>query len=61
MLKGEELAILKTNLRGDLIQRSDDAYSEARKLYNGMIDKKPLAIARCVDAADVMTCVNFAR
>jgi len=61
MLKDEELAILKTSLRGDLIQRSDDAYSEARKLYNGMIDKKPLAIARCVDAADVMTCVNFAR
>src|SRR4029453_17147974 len=26
-----------------------------------MIDKKPLAIARCVDAADVISCVNFAR
>jgi hypothetical protein len=61
MLKDEELATLKASLRGDLLQRSDSAYSEARKLYNGMIDKKPLAIARCVDAADVISCVNFAR
>jgi hypothetical protein len=61
MLKDEELVTLKASLRGDLIHRSDHAYSEARKLYNGMIDKKPLAIARCVDAADVMICVNFAR
>ena len=29
--------------------------------YNAMIDKKPGAIARCVDAADVMACVNHAR
>ena len=56
-----EFANLMTGLRGPLIQAHDDAYSEARKLYNGMIDKRPRAIARCVDAADIMTCVNFAR
>ena len=36
-----------TRLRGALIQRSDERYEEARKLYNGMIDKRPLLIARC--------------
>jgi FAD/FMN-containing dehydrogenase len=49
------------NFRGELIQRSDERYEEARKLYNGMIDKRPLLIARCVDVADVITAVNFGR
>ena len=44
-----------------LITRSDPEYDEARKLYNGMIDKRPLLIARCVDAADVIAAVNFGR
>ena len=52
---------LKSHLRGDLIQPGDGNYDEARKLYNAMIDKKPAAIARCVDVADVMACVNHAR
>jgi hypothetical protein len=52
---------LRDSLRGTLIQRSDGEYEEARKLYNGMIDKRPLMIARCVDVADVMTAVNFGR
>jgi FAD/FMN-containing dehydrogenase len=52
---------LQAGLRGDLIQSGDPGYDEARKLYNGMIDKKPRLIARCVDAADVMACVNYAR
>jgi FAD/FMN-containing dehydrogenase len=36
-------------------------YDEARKLYNGMVDKRPLLIARCADVADVIASVNFAR
>ena len=32
-----------------------------RALYNGMIDKRPRLIARCVDAADVIAAVNFGR
>ena len=52
---------LKEGLRGALIQRGDADYEEARRLYNGMIDKRPLMMARCVDAADVVTAVNFGR
>ena len=51
----------KAGLSGELIQRSDPHYEEARKLYNGMIDKKPLLIARCRDVADVISAVRFAR
>ena len=43
------------------IGRDDKEYDEARKLYNGMIDKRPLLIARCADVADVITAVNFGR
>jgi len=51
----------KGSLRGELIQPGDAGYDEARQLYNGMIDKRPAFIARCVDAADVIAAVNFGR
>lgn len=51
----------KGSLRGQLIQPGDDQYDGARQLYNGMIDKRPGLIARCVDTADVQAAVNFAR
>ena len=52
---------LKAGLRGELVQPGDDGYDEARAVYNGMIDRHPRLIARCVDVADVITAVNFAR
>jgi FAD/FMN-containing dehydrogenase len=48
-------------LRGPLIGRDSPDYEAACQLYNGMIDKRPLLIARCVDVADVITAVNFGR
>src|SRR6476659_309791 len=55
------VSTLQQNLRGRLIGPSDADNDAARALYNGMIDKKPRLIARCVDVADVITAVNFAR
>lgn len=52
---------LNAGLRGELLQPGDANYDNARRLYNGMIDKRPGLIARCVDVADVQTAVNFAR
>lgn len=52
---------LKSSFRGELIQPADAAYESARKVYNGMIDKRPRLIARCVDVADVMAAVEFGR
>jgi FAD/FMN-containing dehydrogenase len=54
-------ATFERNLRGRLIRPIDSDYDSARSLYNGMIDKRPAMIARCVDAADVIAAVNFAR
>jgi hypothetical protein len=57
----EALSLLPADLRGELIVPGDPGYDEARAVYNGMIDKYPAAIARCLDAADVVTCVRFGR
>ena len=52
---------LKATLRGRIIEPTDKDYDDARKVYNAMIDKKPRLIVRCVDVADVIASVNFAR
>ena len=51
---------LRGRIRGAVIEPADAEYESARKVYNGMIDKRPAAIARCADAADVATAVRFA-
>jgi UDP-N-acetylenolpyruvoylglucosamine reductase len=56
-----EVERFQAGLRGPLLRPGDGDYDEARKVYNGMIDRYPSMIARCVDAADVITAVNFAR
>jgi hypothetical protein len=61
MLNSDTVDKFKAGLRGELIQRGDPHYEEARKLYNAMIDKRPLLIARCSDVADVISAVRFAR
>ncbi len=52
---------LKSSLRGHLLLPSNDGYDEARSIWNGMIDKRPALIARCLGAADVRNAVDFAR
>ena len=52
---------LKARLSGELLRPSDVGYDEARKIWNGMIDKRPGLIAQCKGVADVMTAVRFAR
>ena len=55
------VATFKSGLRGELIHPSDAGYDQARKVYNGMIDRRPSLIARCADVADVIAAVKFAR
>src|SRR6266704_1004052 len=59
----EETAVqdLTSRLRGTLLRPGDAGYEETRPVYNAMIDKSPALIARCVDIADVIAAVNFAR
>ena len=50
-----------SQIRGSIILPESEDFDESRKVYNAMIDKKPGMIVRCVDAADVISCVNYAR
>jgi FAD/FMN-containing dehydrogenase len=52
---------LRDEFHGTVLQSGDEGYDEARAIFNGMIDRKPAAIARCTGAADVMAAVVFAR
>src|SRR5512145_121276 len=61
MANDEAIQSFRAALRGKLIQPSDADYDAARALYNGMIDKRPRYIARCVDTADVIAAVTFGR
>jgi FAD/FMN-containing dehydrogenase len=61
MLKEQSIKELKASLRGEMIEPHDAGYDDARKVYNGMIRKKPRLITRCADVADVIRSVNFAR
>ena len=46
---------------GRLIRPGEDGYDQARRLHNGMIDKRPALIAQCRTTADVVDAVNLAR
>jgi FAD/FMN-containing dehydrogenase len=52
---------LRTSLRGSILRPGDEGYEEARRIWNGMIDRRPAVIARCAGPADVMAAVRFAR
>jgi FAD/FMN-containing dehydrogenase len=60
-LSEQVIAELRGQLRGELILPGGSRYEEVRKVYNGMIDKHPALIVRCVDVADVISAVNFGR
>jgi hypothetical protein len=52
---------LRTTLRGEVIDRSHPAYDNARRVWNGLIDRFPAVIARCNSTADVVEAVRIAR
>jgi UDP-N-acetylenolpyruvoylglucosamine reductase len=51
----------RSQFRGTVLEPGDAAYESARKVYNGMIDRRPRLIAKCTDVADVMTAVRMAK
>lgn len=54
-------AALEGQFQGELIGPDHPTYDEARKLWNGMINRRPALIARCSGVADVIAAVRFAR
>lgn len=54
-------AELATTFRGQLLRPSDAGYEDARKVHNGLVDKRPALIARCRGVADVAAAIELAR
>jgi FAD binding domain/Berberine and berberine like len=52
---------LGSGLRGEVVSPGDRGYDTARAVFNGMIDRRPLAVIRAVEASDVVGCISFAR
>ncbi len=56
-----DVAAFAGSIRGEVIGSDAPHYDQARRVWNGMIDKYPALIARCMSTADVVTAVQFAR
>lgn len=56
-----EVARLRARFRGALLRPSEEGYDEARRVWNGAIDRRPALVARCAGADDVVEAVRFAR
>ncbi len=54
-------AELAASFRGQLLTPADAGYEDARKVHNGLIDKRPALIARCCGVADVVDAINLAQ
>lgn len=61
LLKEPATAELASRLGGEVVTAADLAYDRTRRVYNAMIDKYPRLFVRCVDVADVLVAVDFAR
>ncbi len=55
-----DFTALRSNFRGEILTPQSIGYEDARKVWNGMIDRRPAAIARCTGPEDVAAAVRFA-
>ena len=60
-LEDATLDQLRQSIGGEVITPSDSAYEEARKVWNGMIDRRPAVVVRCASSADAAAAVGFGR
>jgi FAD/FMN-containing dehydrogenase len=52
---------LRASMRGEVLDPTHPGYDDARAVWNGLIDRHPAVIARCVDVQDVMEAIRVAR
>jgi FAD binding domain/Berberine and berberine like len=60
-LESIQIEQLSPHFTGALLQQGDSGYDDARRVWNGMYDRRPAVIARCTSVEDVVAAVNFAR
>src|SRR6185503_20256790 len=56
-----QLEALANEVSGTVLGPGDDGYDEARRVHNGMIDRRPALMVRWRSAADAGAAVRFAR
>ena len=61
MAASDPAEALRKGFSGELLQPAEPEYDAARRVFNGMIDRRPALIARCATTADVVAAVNVAR
>src|SRR5256884_9526105 len=57
----QALGTLAASVHGSVLRPGDQAYDAARRIFNGMIDKRPRVIVQALGAGDVMQAGGFAR
>ena len=57
----EAIRAFEAAFKGTVLDRAAPGYDETRRVWNGMIDRRPGLIARCSGTADVAAAVRFAR
>lgn len=57
----QDISDLDHLFAGQLLRPSDSKYDEARRVHNGLVDKRPALIARCRGLADIAEAVKLAR
>ena len=60
-LRGRDISDLAASMRGQVLIAGQDGYDTARRVWNGMFDRRPAVIARCASPSDAMHAVTFAR
>ena len=60
-LNDADVVSLRNGLRGELVIAGDAGFDQARRVWNGNVDRRPALIVRCAGVADVQHAVNFAR
>ena len=58
---GDAVTELSKTFAGQLLRPTDPGYEDARKVHNGLVDKRPALITRCRGVADIVEAVNLAR
>ena len=60
-MQASDLTSLDDRLRGHVVGPEHPDYDAARRVWNGMVDKRPAVVVRCVDPGDVTAAIAFAR
>ena len=60
-LDGARLASFRDAFRGAIVLRDDDEYDSARRVWNGMIDRRPALVVRPTNVADVQAAIRYGR